>query len=281
MGQRVSELKAEIKAATDRLKEAGLPSPRVDAEELAAHVAKVDRTQLHTVDSLDTAVYRRLVERRASREPLQHITGRAHFRGITVQVGPGVFVPRPETEVVAGWAIEALAGVRAPVVVDLCSGSGVLALSIAEEVPGAKVHAVELDQRAVAWLERNARGTRVSVHRADAAVALPQLDGKVHAVVSNPPYVGEEELADVDVEVRDHDPLQALTGGPDGLDVIRVIERRARRLLRRGGLLVIEHSDRQGTSAPELVETAGGWSDVADHKDLTGRDRFVTARWEG
>ncbi|MDX6226266.1 MAG: release factor glutamine methyltransferase [Frankiales bacterium] len=281
MGQRVSELKAEIKAATDRLKEAGLPSPRVDAEELAAHVAKVDRTQLHTVDSLDTAVYRRLVERRASREPLQHITGRAHFRGITVQVGPGVFVPRPETEVVAGWAIEALAGVRAPVVVDLCSGSGVLALSIAEEVPGAKVHAVELDQRAVAWLERNARGTRVSVHRADAAVALPQLDGKVHAVVSNPPYVGEEELADVDVEVRDHDPLQALTGGPDGLDVIRVIERRARRLLRRGGLLVIEHSDRQGTSAPELVEAAGGWSDVADHKDLTGRDRFVTARWEG
>jgi release factor glutamine methyltransferase len=277
----VSELKAEIKAATDRLKEAGLPSPRVDAEELAAHVAKVDRTQLHTVDSLDTAVYRRLVERRASREPLQHITGRAHFRGITVQVGPGVFVPRPETEVVAGWAIEALAGVRAPVVVDLCSGSGVLALSIAEEVPGAKVHAVELDQRAVAWLERNARGTRVSVHRADAAVALPQLDGKVHAVVSNPPYVGEEELADVDVEVRDHDPLQALTGGPDGLDVIRVIERRARRLLRRGGLLVIEHSDRQGTSAPELVEAAGGWSDVADHKDLTGRDRFVTARWEG
>jgi release factor glutamine methyltransferase len=277
----VSELKAEIKAATDRLKEAGLPSPRVDAEELAAHVAKVDRTQLHTVDSLDTAVYRRLVERRAGREPLQHITGRAHFRGITVQVGPGVFVPRPETEVVAGWAIEALAGVRAPVVVDLCSGSGVLALSIAEEVPGAKVHAVELDQRAVAWLERNARGTRVSVHRADAAVALPQLDGKVHAVVSNPPYVGEEELADVDVEVRDHDPLQALTGGPDGLDVIRVIERRARRLLRRGGLLVIEHSDRQGTSAPELVEAAGGWSDVADHKDLTGRDRFVTARWEG
>jgi release factor glutamine methyltransferase len=133
----------------------------------------------------------------------------------------------------------------------------------------------------VAWLERNARGTRVSVHRADAAVALPQLDGKVHAVVSNPPYVGEEELADVDVEVRDHDPLQALTGGPDGLDVIRVIERRARRLLRRGGLLVIEHSDRQGTSAPELVEAAGGWSDVADHKDLTGRDRFVTARWEG
>ena len=277
----MSEVKSEIKAAADRLKEAGLPSPRVDAEELAAHVGKVDRTQLHTLDTIDVAVYRRLVERRAAREPLQHITGRAYFRNITVQVGPGVFVPRPETEVVAGWAIEALTGTRAPVVVDLCSGSGVLALSIADEVGNAKVHAVELDQRAVAWLERNARGTRVQVHRADAAVALPQLDGKVHMVVSNPPYVGSDELQQVDPEVRDHDPHQALVAGEDGLDVIRIVERRARRLLRRGGLLVVEHSDRQGQSAPALLEAAGGWSDVADHKDLTGRDRFVTAVWQG
>ena len=277
----MSDVRAEIKAAAERLTEAGLSSPRVDAEELAAHVAKVDRTQLHTVDSIDVEVYRRLVERRAERVPLQHITGRAHFRGITVQVGPGVFVPRPETEVVAGWAIEALAGVRSPVVVDLCSGSGVLALSIASEVSGAKVHAVELDQRAVAWLERNARGTRVTVHRADAAVALPELDGKVHAVVSNPPYVGTDEMDLVDAEVLDHDPHQALVAGADGLDVIRVVERRARRLLRRGGLLVIEHSDRQGKAAPQLLEAAGGWSEIEDHKDLTKRDRFVTARWTG
>ena len=277
----MSDVRAEIRAAAERLKEAGLPSPRVDAEELAAHVAKVDRTALHTVDSLDVEVYRRLVERRAERVPLQHITGRAHFRGITVEVGPGVFVPRPETEVVAGWAIEALSEVRAPLVVDLCSGSGVLALSIAAEVSGAKVHAVELDQRAVAWLERTARGTRVSVHRADAAVALPQLDGKVHAVVSNPPYVGTDEMDLVDAEVREHDPHQALVAGADGLDVIRVVERRARRLLRRGGLLVVEHSDRQGKSAPALLEAAGGWVDIADHKDLTKRDRFVTARWNG
>jgi release factor glutamine methyltransferase len=277
----MSDVRAEIKAAAERLTEAGLSSPRVDAEELAAHVAKVDRTQLHTVDSIDVEVYRRLVERRAERVPLQHITGRAHFRGITVQVGPGVFVPRPETEVVAGWAIDALAGVRSPVVVDLCSGSGVLALSIASEVSGAKVHAVELDQRAVAWLERNARGTRVTVHRADAAVALPELDGKVHAVVSNPPYVGTDEMDLVDAEVRDHDPHQALVAGADGLDVIRVVERRARRLLRRGGLLVIEHSDRQGKAAPQLLEAAGGWSEIEDHKDLTKRDRFVTARWTG
>jgi release factor glutamine methyltransferase len=277
----MSDVRAEIKAAAERLTEAGQSSPRVDAEELAAHVAKVDRTQLHTVDSIDVEVYRRLVERRAERVPLQHITGRAHFRGITVQVGPGVFVPRPETEVVAGWAIDALAGVRSPVVVDLCSGSGVLALSIASEVSGAKVHAVELDQRAVAWLERNARGTRVTVHRADAAVALPELDGKVHAVVSNPPYVGTDEMDLVDAEVRDHDPHQALVAGADGLDVIRVVERRARRLLRRGGLLVIEHSDRQGKAAPQLLEAAGGWSEIEDHKDLTKRDRFVTARWTG
>lgn len=277
----MSELLDEVKAATALLTDAGLPSPRADAEELAAHVAKVDRSRLHTITEWDVAAFHRLVERRAARVPLQHLTGRAYFRNIVVQVGPGVFVPRPETEVVAGWAIEALAGVKSPVVVDLCSGSGVLALSIADEVAGAKVHAVELDQRAVAWLERNARGTRVQVHRADAAVALPLLDGKVQAVVSNPPYVALDEMAEVDSEVRDHDPRQALVAGVDGLDVIRVVERRARRLLRRGGILVIEHSDRQGESVPALLEAAGSWTDIADHKDLTGRDRFATAVWAG
>lgn len=277
----MSELLDEVKAAAALLKEAGLPSPRADAEELAAHVAKVDRSRLHTITEWDAAAFRRLVERRADRVPLQHLTGRAYFRNIVVQVGPGVFVPRPETEVVAGWAIDALSAVKAPTVVDLCSGSGVLALSIADEVSGSKVHAVELDQRAVAWLERNARGTRVLVHRADAAVALPQLDGKVHAVVSNPPYVALEELDQVEAEVRDHDPRQALVAGVDGLDVIRVVERRARRLLRRGGLLVIEHSDRQGASVPALLAAAGSWTEIADHKDLTGRDRFTTAVWAG
>jgi len=277
----MNELKAEVAAAIVRLKEAGVASPRVDAEELAAHVAKVERSRLHTVDEIDVAVFRRLVERRAERVPLQHLTGVAHFRNITVQVGPGVFVPRPETEVVAGWAIEALAGVRSPLVVDLCSGTGVLALSIADEVSGAKVHAVELDQRAVAWLERNARGTRVVVHRADAAVALPELDGKVHAVVSNPPYVPLDEMDKVDAEVWQHDPREALVAGVDGLDVIRVVERRARRLLRRGGLLVVEHSDRQGKSVPALLEAAQGWTEIEDHRDLTKRDRFVSARWDG
>lgn len=277
----MSEVLEEIKAAAARLKEAGLPSPKADAEELAAHVAKVDRSRIHSIGEWDVAAFRRLVERRAERVPLQHLTGRSYFRDIVVQVGPGVFVPRPETEVVAGWAIDALASVKSPVVVDLCSGSGVLALSIADEVPGARVYAVELDQRAAAWLERNARGTRVTVQRADAAVALPELDGKAHAVVSNPPYVTVEEMAEVDPEVRDHDPLQALVAGIDGLDVIRVVERRARRLLRRGGLLVIEHSDRQGKSAPAVLEEAGGWSEIADHQDLTRRDRFVTAVWAG
>lgn len=277
----MSELLDEVKAATARLQEAGLPSPRADAEELAAHVARVDRTRLHTITEWDVAAFHRLVERRAERVPLQHLTGRAYFRNLVVQVGPGVFVPRPETEVVAGWVIEALAGVRSPLVVDLCAGSGVLALSIADEVSGAKVHAVERDQRAVAWLERNARGTRVQVHRADAAVALPELDGKAHAVVSNPPYVALHELDEVDPEVRAHDPELALVAGEDGLDVIRVVERRARRLLRRGGLLAIEHSDRQGEAAPAVLEDAGGWSDIADHQDLTGRDRFVTAVWAG
>lgn len=274
-------LQEAVRHAAERLSEGGLPSARHDAEQLAAHVAGVPRTRLHTAQRWDAEAYDRLVQRRLAREPLQHLVGRAHFRTISVEVGPGVFVPRPETEVVAGWVVERIARSRRPVVVDLCSGSGVLALSIAAEVPRAQVHAVERDARAVAWLERNARGTGVHVHRADAAVALPELEGTVGVVVSNPPYVAEDELDDVDPEVRDHDPRAALVGGADGLDVVRVVERSARRLLKRDGLLAVEHSDRQGETAPALLADAGGWADVADNDDLTGRPRFVTARWRG
>ncbi|HVE98708.1 MAG TPA: peptide chain release factor N(5)-glutamine methyltransferase, partial [Mycobacteriales bacterium] len=225
------------------------------------------------------------VARRAARVPLQHLTGVVGFRYLDLDVGPGVFIPRPETEVVVGYAIDALnAGGGTPTVVELCAGSAAIALSIAHEVPGATVHAVEIDPAALQWAERNAARRRelgdraIHLHGGDVDDALPELDGLVDCVVANPPYVAEGELSDVDPEVRDHDPEQALVAGADGLDVIRAVVRRSARLLRPGGLLVVEHSDRQGSSAPELVRDAGGWADVADHDDLTGRPRFVTAR---
>lgn len=254
------------------LGEAGVDSAEHDARVLEAHAAA-------TGADLDD-----LVRRRARREPLQHITGVVGFRYIDLAVGPGVFVPRPETEVVAGLAIDlARAAGPTPVVVDLCSGSGAIALSVAHEVQQAQVHAVELDSGALRWLSRNAADRRdagdpgIGIHQDDAMQALPDLDGKVDVVVSNPPYVGADEMEQVDPEVRDHDPRVALVAGDDGLAVIRAVAVTAARLLRPGGHVVVEHSDRQGESAPEVL-VAAGFVDVRDELDLTGRPRVAIGR---
>jgi release factor glutamine methyltransferase len=284
----VSDLRTALTEATRVLTDAGVESARWDAEQLVAHVLGVSRTSLVTVSGLDSAQHDALQEvlrRRADREPLQHIVGSVGFRYVDLAVGPGVFIPRPESEVVAGWAIDAArnAGVPRPRVVDLCSGSGAIALAIANEVPTAEVHAVELDEGALAWAKRNADAreragdTAITLHHRDVVHAVPELDGTVDVVVSNPPYVGEDELDHVDPEVRDHDPHVALVAGPEGLDVIAEVERTAKRLLKTGGTVVVEHSDRQGESVPALFEKAGGWRDVADHPDLTGRARFTVA----
>jgi release factor glutamine methyltransferase len=198
-----------------------------------------------------------------------------------------VFIPRPESEVVAGLAIDLARGCGdAPLVVDLCSGSGAIPLAVANELPQARVHAVEVDPDALRWLHRNAGvrheagDTAVEVHHADVREALPELDGTVDVVVSNPPYVAEDELDLVEPEVRDHDPWVALVAGPDGLDVIREVVTTAERLLRPGGWAVIEHSDRQGESCPALLAARPGWTEINDHSDLAGRPRCTTARRE-
>ncbi|MGW0227282.1 peptide chain release factor N(5)-glutamine methyltransferase [Actinopolymorpha singaporensis] len=271
-----------LEPAARRLAEAGVASPRHDAEALLAHLLGVPRSRLAWA-SVDLSPdqerrYAELVARRADREPLQHLTGTAPFRHLELLVGPGVFVPRPETEVVVDWAIGALAGLAdAPVVVDLCTGSGAIAGSIAGEVPRTRVYAVELDPDAHAWAERNLAGTDVTLVRGDAATAFPDLDGTVDLVVANPPYIPLDAYESVEREVRDHDPALALWSGPDGLDAIRMVERTAARLLRPGGVAVVEHADVQGESAPAVFAGTGRWDRVRDHLDLAGRHRFVTA----
>jgi release factor glutamine methyltransferase len=253
----------------------------VDAELLLAHVLGTSRTRLLTLAEVPddaAARFAALLDQRVDRVPLQHLTGRAPFRHLELAVGPGVFVPRPETEALVGWALERLSGIPEPVVVDLGSGSGAIALSIAVEHPGARVVAVERDPVAIEWTRANAAGQPgVEVLAGDmtAPGLLRELDGTVDLVVSNPPYVPDG--ARVPREVADHDPPLALWGGPDGLDVVRGLLGTAARLLRPGAALGIEHADQQGAALPALVRGHGAFTDVADHPDLAGRPRYTTA----
>lgn len=256
-----------------------MPSPRHDAEIIAAHVLGCSRSGLLTRTEIDLESYEPLITRRAGREPLQHLTGLAYFRHLELSVGPGVFLPRPETEVLAGWVIDRLRDGSAsrPLVVDLCTGSGAVALAVATEVTGAQVHAVELDEAAHAWAMRNLADSGVRLVQGDLVDAFGELDGTVDVVVANPPYIPFDAWESVDPEVRDHDPAAALWAEGDGLSVIRQVERTAARLLRAGGVVAVEHADVQAETAPAVFTATGAWHEVRDHPDLAGRSRFVTA----
>jgi len=276
----MARLRNVLSATTTRLAAAGVPSAHHDAEALAAHVLGVSRGSLAAEQEIDEAALEPLVARRASREPLQHILGRTAFRHIDVAVGPGVFVPRPETELLAGFAIDRAREVvgRRPVVVDLCTGSGVIALSVADEVPDAEVHAVELSDQALAWAGRNLAGSGVHLHAGNAAFALPAYDRLVDVVVANPPYIPPDGQIR-DPEVLAHDPPLALWGsGPDGLDTVRAVALSAARLLRPGGWFAVEHADVQGPAVVALLQAQQVWVEVADHRDLAGRDRYTVSR---
>jgi release factor glutamine methyltransferase len=281
------KLDALLAAAVDRLAAAGVLDPRVDAELLAAHAWDRTRGEIAAAsfrgDSVPEEVALRLeglLERRAAREPLQHLTGLAPFRHLELAVGPGVFVPRPETEMVAQLAIDALRAqpVPEPVAVDLGTGSGAIALALATEVGHARIHAAENSPEAFGWTERNfARIAAPNAHLefVDLAVAFPELDGTVSVLVSNPPYVPDAAIPR-DPEVRLHDPSAALYGGEDGLDVIRVLAQVGLRLLHPGGTIVIEHAEVQGAAVRQVL-TDAGWRGAATHPDLTLRDRATTA----
>jgi release factor glutamine methyltransferase len=281
----------EIAVAAARLAEAGVDSPRADAEQIAAHVHGVRRGELHRVpDSGFNPRFWDEIARREAREPLQHITGHAYFRYLDLEVGPGVFVPRPETEVMTGWAIDRLRemDVTEPVVADLGTGSGAIALAIAQEVPRSQVHAVEADPLAREWAQRNITrcadsaphtAGRVTLHGEDFGQALTALDGTLDLVISNPPYIPWG--ASVPPEVGEYDPATALWGGTDGMDAVKVVEQAARRLLRPDGLVAVEHGAPQGAVVYWIFAEERGWRDTRNHKDLARRDRFVTAVWPG
>ncbi|MDG6106086.1 peptide chain release factor N(5)-glutamine methyltransferase [Dactylosporangium aurantiacum] len=269
-----------ITAAARVLDGAGVASPRVDAELLAAHVLGVPRSRLLTApppDPRQRAELDALVARRAARIPLQHLTGTAPFHGHEIAVGPGVFVPRFETELLVEWAA---AVVQAPrtTIVDLCGGSGAIAIALWRE--DLEVYCVERDPAALRWLRRNVARLAPDVRVVDGDVTDPatlrSLDGTVDLVVSNPPYVPEG--APVDVEVAAHDPHDAVFAGADGLALMPGLVARAAGLLRPGGWLGIEHDDSHGESLPALIRATGHFTDVTDHRDLAGRPRFVTAR---
>lgn len=278
-------ISAQLRAIAQRLADAGVPDPLVDAELLIGHVLGLGRGELQAAavrgDQIAEADAERLallVDRRAAREPVQHLTGRAAFRHLELAVGPGVFVPRPETETVVQFAIDALleSASAQPVAVDLGTGSGAIALAMATEVPHARVHAVERSADAYAWAQRNARGVgNLTLVHGDLATAFDELRGVADVVISNPPYVPDDAIPR-DPEVRLHDPAQALYGGADGLDVVRVISSRAQDLLHAGGLLVLEHGELQGAAIRDIV-TSDGWRAAATHQDLTRRDRATTA----
>lgn len=279
-----------IRAVRDRgialLSAAGVPSPEVDADLLIAHVLGISRGEVQaralTGAGMDVESSQQLgeaLERRAAREPLQHITGTAAFRMLELAVGPGVFVPRPETEIVAQFGIDALlAYPGVPRAVDLGTGSGAIALALATEVRHAEVAAVENSPRAFVWARQNFRAVAADNARLvfiDLADALPEWNATVSVVISNPPYIPLGAIPR-DPEVHRYDPEAALFGGEDGLDVVRQVSSSALRLLHPGGTLILEHGDEQGAAIRALLG-ADGWSASATYQDLSRRDRVTTA----
>ncbi|MGA5542973.1 peptide chain release factor N(5)-glutamine methyltransferase [Mycobacterium sp. NPDC051198] len=275
----MTPVRQAVQAATARLAAAGVASPRIDAELLAAHVAGVDRGRLMFLDDADEQfheAYDELVAARSRRIPLQHLIGTAPFGPLTLAVGPGVFIPRPETEALLEWACTRQLP-RDPLIVDLCTGSGALALALASRWPDARVLAVENSPAALEFARRNAAGTRVEVLDADVTAPglLPELDGRVDLLMSNPPYI--PEAAVLEPEVAEHDPATALFGGPDGMSVIRPIVTLAARWLRDGASCAVEHDDTTSELSVGAFVDDGRFTEVTARRDLAGRPRFVTA----
>lgn len=289
-----------LAAAEARLEAVGIETPRVDAELLLCEAMGVTRGQLLLLDVVSdaqTAAFEAFVLKREQRMPLQHVVGRAAFRRIEVEIGPGVLTPRPETELLVDAALKHLASRRVAGervrVVDLCSGSAAMTVSLAIEAGDADVVGLEFVQPAYDWGRRTgdafavaiaAAGSTLDLRRGDVVGCesreLADLVGLVDVVVSNPPYIPKWAVPR-DPEVHLHEPAEALYGGEDGMQFVDAVVSAGRALLKPGGLLVIEHGDLQGeageVSVPWRVRELGGFEEVADHFDLARRPRYTTA----
>lgn len=278
-GQGRAQVMQAISQATARLAESGVASAHSDARQLAEFVLgqKLYLLSQAPQDFFDR--YEQVITRRAGREPLQLITGRMYFRYLELLSQPGVFIVRPETEVVAGAAIEAASALAAPLVVDLCTGSGAIACALASEVPSCRVWAVELDPQAAALARVNAqKNHNVSVIEADATgplTELAEIEGQVDVVVTNPPYVPAGLIEDSETASYDP-PLALFGGGVDGLELPLKLIKRASSLLRVGGVLVMEHDPSQAEALVKAAKAAG-FSQSGCHRDLTGRQRYLQA----
>ncbi|WP_240372126.1 peptide chain release factor N(5)-glutamine methyltransferase [Brevibacterium zhoupengii] len=283
-----------LRGAAQLLARADVPNPDPDAAALLAHAWGLDAAELarrrllgDTVPAGVTEVFAQLIDRRRQRVPLQHIVGVAAFRHLELQVGPGVFVPRLETELLVTEVLEELErqnNAHEPLVIDLCSGSGAITLSLATEHPRLSIIGVEREAEALNWSLKNL----ASVNLGDSTAELisgdattfaddsPGVRGSADVVVTNPPYVPDEAVPR-DAEVREHDPAAALYGGHTGLEIPALIIRQAEKLLRPGGFFIMEHSEEQGPAARELIMSTASLRRPATYPDYTGRDRYTVA----
>ena len=276
----MTALRRAIDSAAELLAEAGIDSARCDAEQLAAHLAGTDRGRLTLIEAPGEEFfgrYRDVIAARSQRVPLQHLIGTVAFGPVLLHVGPGVFIPRPETEAILVWATAQHLAAR-PVVVDVCTGSGALAVALAQHRPAARIIGIDDALAALEYARRNAKGSAIELVHADVSASdlLTELDGRADLVVANPPYVPDGAL--LEPEVTQHDPHHAVFGGPDGMALIGAVVGHAGRWLRPGGLLAVEHDDTTSAQTVELIAGTALFDEVVARRDLAGRPRFVTAR---
>ena len=272
-----------LRGGKEQLAAAGYPE--VDAEHLLAHVLGISRMELHNPVTVENAInaigdttvieetFWKLLDRRSAHEPLQYLTGTAYFRYLELQVGPGVLVPRPESELLVEAVLKNIEGREGAVsVVDLGAGSGALTLAIATEAPNTHLIAVEKDPAAIEWLRKNVSRIDESVRILESDVE-DALDGvKCDVVIANPPYIPNGQ--ELPLDVAEHEPSIALFGGPDGMELPRRFINAAARLLKSGGFLAIEHHESQPAAIAEVMEAA--FDQITSHNDLVGRPRFTT-----